>query len=155
MCTDLKNRFGTVYAVVDITNLVDGNSRTSVSYDTWKHTLLCLREMCALSRSPTDISVVAVIFSFLPKDCTTCVVSRSLVNRVANDCQSVLGAMLVDGRSNLIVFTNSWNTMGELRRIPGSLDCLDWHEAESVIMYACDRASALHMSDADACLSSH
>ena len=127
--------------------MIDGSCRASVSNDMWKHTLLCLREICSLNSSPRDVSVIAVVFWFSPRYDTSQVFNRSLVNRVASDCQTTLGALLVDGQSGLIVFTNSWNTLGEFRRLRSSLDCVDLLAAESVIMYACDRASASNHTD--------
>ena len=77
-----------------------------------------------------------------------------MANRIAEEAQMILGAQLVDGVSDLIVFTNSWNTCGEIRTCRGLRDCPDLRAAESIIMHACDRARVNRVSDANARLRS-
>ena len=48
----------------------------------------------------------------------------------------ILGAQLVDGVSDLIVFTNSWNTCGEIRTCRGLRDCPDLRAAQSIVMHS-------------------
>jgi len=78
-----------------------------------------------------------------------------MASRIAEEAQMVLGAQLVDGVSDLIVFTNSWNTCGEIRACPGLRDCNDLRAAESILMYACDRARMNRVVDANARFRSH